>query len=103
MLWWLCYHPQQAPCAGVGSPSRDETSGYDLQTGAGPGAQQGVCGCTQAFTGVCLRAGPQGMALTEHILRSQSPETTALKPDSYKKTCKLGDTDLSGFLFVLEG
>lgn len=52
MLWWLCYDPQRAPRAGVGSPSRDETSGYDLQSGAGPAAQQGVCGCTQAFTGV---------------------------------------------------
>lgn len=63
MFCWLCHHPR----AGVGSPSRGETSGYDLQTGAGPAAQQRACGCTQAFTGVCLRAGPWGTALTEHI------------------------------------
>lgn len=57
----------------------------------------------RGFHRCCLRAGPRGTALTEHILRSQSTETTVLKPDSYKKTCKLGDTDLSGFLLVLEG
>lgn len=92
MLWGLCYHPQRAPAAGVGSPSRDETSGYDLHTGAGPAAQQGACGCTQAFTGVCLRAGPRETALTEHILKSQSTETTVLKPDSYKRNYKMGGT-----------
>lgn len=37
-------------------------------------------------------------ALTEHILRSQSTEITVLKPDSYKRNCKLRDTVIS-FLF----